>query len=149
MSTTLLQAATKVATRLADSNNLVWTATELKQWVKKAHRKFVSDTRVLWTSNLYDDVAGTGTMNLPSDLLLLTAVTWASYSIPNRRAVDLIRRDPNWRTMTGDVQAYCVDGDGVGDKVPPHSGIGMYFSPRRGDRDGRTREDRTENEGLV
>lgn len=113
-STTLAQAATLVAARLMDSQNRVWTATELKVWVVRAHGMFVADTRCLWTANEYNDVANTGTMSVPSDLLKLTAVTWDYYPIPKVRMVDMVRREPNWRTKTGAVEAFMVDGDGAG-----------------------------------
>lgn len=114
MSTTLAQAATLVADKLMDGSGVIWTPAELKVYVKRAHRRLVADTKVLWTDNLYDDDIGNGTMDVPSDLLLLTAVTWDSYPIPAVRMIDLVRREPGWLTKTGNVEAYCMDGDGVG-----------------------------------
>lgn len=114
MSTTLAQAAVLVAAKLADASNRVWTSTELKILVARGHDMLVSETRCLWTANEYNDVSGTGTMSVPSDLLKLTAVTWDYVKIPKVRMIDLVRREPGWRTKTGNVEAFMVDGDGVG-----------------------------------
>ncbi len=114
MSTTLAQAASLVASRLCDPSARVWTSLELKAYVKGGHSKLVSDTRPLWAANDYNDVAGTATATLPTDMLKLTAVTWDYTAIPKVRMVDLVRREPGWRTKQGNVEAWMVDGDGVG-----------------------------------
>ena len=114
MTTTLAQLATLIASRLCDPENKVWTNTELKIHGIRGHGEFVSDTRCLWTSNDYDDAVGVGTMDLPDDLLQLTSVIWDYVPIPKVRMIDMVRREPYWRTQTGNVEAYMVDGDGVG-----------------------------------
>lgn len=98
--------------RVSDPNHLLWSVETIYMAARKAVKRLVADTRILWTEEYFDDVAGTALETLPSYFLFLTAATWDYTNLPIIRSVDLIRSEPDWDSKQGDVQAAVFDGDG-------------------------------------
>lgn len=114
MPETLSSVRTDVLYRLGDSNESVWTDTEVDSYIVEGYNLFVRSTRCLWDWEYTNDVGGQGTYALPSDLLVIDRVTYDGKKIDALTDRELRGLDQRYMTTEGEPLAYSVRQDGIG-----------------------------------
>lgn len=114
MSKTLVNLSDDVAVRLGDSAASIWTAAELKSYVKEGYDELCLSTLMLWKRAAVVLVAGTGTYTLATDLYKVDRITWQSIRIDPWTARESRDRNAYYRTTQGNVYAYVQELDGLG-----------------------------------
>lgn len=115
MSKTLVNLSDEVAVRLGDTGATIWSAAELKAYVKEGYDELCLSTEMLWkrSTTAITDVAGTATYSLPSDFYKMERVTWQNIRIEPWTARQARDSSNYYRTTQGNVIAYTIELDGL------------------------------------
>ena len=117
MAKSLATLITEVETILGDTTNAVWSEAEITAYIKEGYDDLCLRTELLWkkaSPSGLDDVSRQATYSLPTDLYKIERLTWNRIRLQPVNTAELERRDTQFRTQTGSVYAYAVDGDGIG-----------------------------------
>jgi len=110
---TLTTVTNKVLYLLGDSDQDIWAATEVKQYIKEGYNLLIRTAKPLWAQTYLNDVAGTALATLPADCLLVDRVTWNWQRIRQLSARQLRGVDPRFQSSSGPVRAYTLENDGL------------------------------------
>ena len=114
MAETLTTVRTSVLNFLGDSGSTVWSTAEINTYIQEGYDDLVMRTRCLWTYGYLDDVAGTATYTLPTDLIdAIDRSTWNWQALRPSTIATLSRIDQNFRTTSGNPVTYVVGADGL------------------------------------
>lgn len=116
MSKSLLNLSDDVLTRLGDTAVAIWSAAEIKGYVKEGYDELCLSTLMLWkrSTTAITDVAGTATYTLPSDLYRVDRITWKNLKIEPWKASEARSRNAYFQVNQGNVTAYVLEADGLG-----------------------------------
>lgn len=136
MSVTLGAIKTAAGTHLGDVAHTIWEGGELGSYAKEGYDNLVRSTGMRWKKDTpagLVPVASTGTYTLPTDLLLIERLTWKRIKLePIRPTEAELIAGPLYRTTTGDIHSYIVDGDGINTvryvRVPAANGAASDIS---------------------
>lgn len=113
MAETLSTVRTAVLRRLGDSTNVIWSNAEINRYIQEGYDRLLFSTQMLWKRAYSDDVDGTATYALPTDLQSVDRVMWNWRRIDAVTTRELIQADSAYRTTEGPVEAYSIEDDGV------------------------------------
>lgn len=114
---TLQDVREAAALRLGDSTYAIWTSAELTMYVKEGQDDLVRRTGLLWKKDTpagLVPVASTGTYTLPTDLVQLERLTYKNLKMFPLTRNQAEAKDPLYRTSTGEIRYYILEGDGIG-----------------------------------
>lgn len=114
MSDTLSSVSDDVLYQLGDISEAVWTAAEVKVYIKEAYNLLIRLTLPLWTYAYLNDTVNVALADLPTDCLKVDRVTWNWKRIPPLSARELRSIDTRYMLNTGPVRAYSLGQDGIG-----------------------------------
>jgi hypothetical protein len=104
---------TDVLYRLGDVDEAVWTAPEVKVYIREGYNLFVRQTLPLWDYAYLDDVAGVPVYDLPTDCLQVDRVTWNWRRINALLPADARYLDCLYETNRGQVLGYILLHEGI------------------------------------
>lgn len=114
MSKTLVNLSDDVATRLGDTAAAIWTAAELKSYVKEGFDELCLSTLMHFERVSVALTAGTGTYTLATDLYKVDRIAWQSLRLVPWTARQARERNPYFATTRGNPIAYVMEADGLG-----------------------------------
>lgn len=114
MSKTLANLRDEALTRLGDTDNVIWSDTEIEDYIKEAYDELVASAKALWDQDYINDIAGYAVHSLPSDLVLVDRVVWDARTLVPISLQKLALHDARYETTEGTVDAYVVDAAGPG-----------------------------------
>jgi len=109
----LIQVVSEVLTRLGDTDQSVWSQSEIESYLKEGYDLMAILTGYFWDSAYLDDVAGQALYDLPAQVYEIERATWNNEKLIALRTSDLIEIDSSFRTTQGQVEAYTQDMDGL------------------------------------
>lgn len=94
----------------------LWSAAEINSYLQEGYDDFCIRTGILWkkdSPSALDDVAGTATYTLPTEVHQIERVIWNDRMImpQDRRWLEI--HQPQFLTVQGDVWGYLLEGDGL------------------------------------